>query len=179
MDLNAERFIPADVPATWQALNDPVVLQACIPGCEKFEAAGENRYEVTLLAKVGPVSARFKGTMQLSDLQPPTAYALTFEGQGGVAGFAKGRAAVQLKPGSQDGVAGTLMHYEVSSQVGGKLAQIGSRLIDAAARKTADDFFDRFVAQFPSAAPVAAVPAPASWWARLAAWFARLFGKAG
>ncbi len=177
MDLNAERFIPTDMASTWKALNDPAVLQACIPGCEKFEAVGNDRYEIQILAKVGPVSARFKGAMQLSDIEPPRAYALNFEGQGGVAGFAKGRASVRLSEGAQEGVAGTLMHYEVNAQVGGKLAQIGSRLVDAAARKTADDFFDRFVMQFP-AAPGAAAPAP-SFWARIAAWFARLFGKAG
>ncbi len=142
MQLSSTQTVPASVQATWQALNDPAFLKDCVPGCDEIELTGENQYKVRLSAKVGPVSAKFVGRMTLSDLQPPHAYSLTFEGQGGVAGFAKGRAHVSL---TADGATATLMTYQVEAQVGGKLAQIGARLIDSAARKLADDFFASFV----------------------------------
>jgi carbon monoxide dehydrogenase subunit G len=142
MEMSATRSVPASVEATWRALNDPQFLKECVPGCEQIEATAENEYKVVMAAKVGPVSARFTGRMVLSNLQPPTAYDITFEGQGGAAGFAKGQAHVALVP---EGTDATAMSYTVTAQVGGKLAQIGSRLIDGAARKVADDFFSAFI----------------------------------
>ncbi len=167
MDMNGEQRIAADRQAVWQALNDLEVLQACIPGCESIEQLGENEHQLTLTAAVGPVKAKFKGRMRLADLDPPQAYRLAFEGQGGVAGFAKGEAQVRLEPDGE----GTLMRYAAQAQVGGKLAQVGSRLIDAAAKKLADDFFAAFKARVaPAGAPEPAAevaPAPA---AGLPAW---------
>lgn len=142
MLLSSTQTVPASVEATWLALNDPAILKECVPGCEEIELTGDNQYAVRLRAKVGPVSAKFAGRMTITDMQPPHAYSLTFEGQGGVAGFAKGSAHVTL---AEDGPAATLMTYEVEALVGGKLAQIGARLIDSAARKLADDFFATFV----------------------------------
>ncbi len=141
MEMTGEQMIPASQQAVWDALNDPGVLKACVPGCESIERVGENEYQVLMVARVGPVAARFKGRLALSDIQPPESYAITFEGQGGAAGFAKGGAKVRLvaeNPGT------TRLAYEAKASVGGKLAQIGSRLVDAAARKVADDFFRNF-----------------------------------
>lgn len=146
MQLASTRSVPASVEATWNALNDPAFLKDCVPGCESIELTGENEYKVRLAAKVGPVSAKFAGKMTISDLQPPNSYSITFEGQGGVAGFAKGKAQVSLAPEGEGGSA-TAMTYQVEALVGGKLAQIGARLIDGAARKLADDFFAAFVAK--------------------------------
>lgn len=175
MDIHAERFIPATPQATWDALNNPEVLKGCIPGCDSFERTGDEAYQLQMLAKVGPVSAKFKGQMQMRDVQAPTGYTIQFEGQGGVAGFAKGSARVDLEAHTQEGVAGTMMRYAAQAQIGGKLAQIGSRLVDAAARKMADDFFERFVASFPAptlAPPPAEAPAATApgLWARLWRW---------
>lgn len=142
MEMSSTRSVPASVETTWRALNDPQFLQGCVPGCELIEPAGVNEYKVMMAAKIGPVSARFTGRMQLSDLVVPTSYTITFEGQGGAAGFAKGRAHVKLAP---EPAGSTAMSYQVDAQVGGKLAQIGARLIDGAARKVADDFFAAFV----------------------------------
>ena len=141
MEMTGEQLIAAPQKAVWDALNDPAVLKACVPGCESIERTGENEYLVLMVARVGPVSAKFKGKLTLSDIKPPQSYALSFEGQGGPAGFAKGGAKVRL-----DGVAGdkTRLGYDVKASVGGKLAQIGSRLVDAAAKKVADDFFRNF-----------------------------------
>jgi uncharacterized protein len=143
MEMSGEQLIPAPQKAVWEALNDPAVLKACVPGCESIELIGENEYLVLMVARVGPVSAKFKGKLILSDIKPPTSYALTFEGQGGPAGFAKGGAQVRL---SGEGNA-TKLSYDVKASVGGKLAQIGSRLVDAAAKKVADDFFRNFNAK--------------------------------
>ncbi len=117
------------------------MLKACIPGCESIEPSGENEFDVVLTAKVGPVSARFKGKLRLTDINPPQSYNLAFEGQGGVAGFARGGAEVKLTPEGEDQ---TRLAYAVKAAVGGKLAQIGSRLIDGAARKLAEQFFNAF-----------------------------------
>jgi carbon monoxide dehydrogenase subunit G len=157
MDLVQTRRIAAPPETVWQALVDPVTLQACIPGCEAFEATGDNEYRTTLLARVGPVSARFTGRMQLVDVQPPHRYTLRFEGQGGAAGFARGSADVALTP-AEGGVASDLS-YTVKAQVGGKLAQIGNRLIDGAAQKLADDFFARFSRTVEAAAQPSGPPA--------------------
>ena len=141
MEMTGEQHVPVSQEKTWQALNDLDVLKACIPGCETIVASGENEYDVVLTAKVGPVSAKFKGKLKLSDMNPPSSYNLAFEGQGGVAGFARGSAQVNLTP---EGGEATLLGYAVKANVGGKLAQIGSRLIDGAARKLAEQFFSAF-----------------------------------
>lgn len=141
MEMTGEQHIPVSQEKTWQALNDLEVLKACIPGCESIVASGENEYDVVLTAKVGPVSAKFKGKLKLADIDAPNSYNLAFEGQGGVAGFARGSAQVKLEPEGDDK---TRLGYAVKASVGGKLAQIGSRLIDGAAKKLAEQFFSAF-----------------------------------
>ncbi|MFP3891118.1 carbon monoxide dehydrogenase subunit G [uncultured Ralstonia sp.] len=145
MELTQTHLLPVPLQTAWDALNDPAVLQRCIPGCESITAAGDNAYDVAMTAAVGPVKARFKGRMELTDIVPPTSYRLNFDGQGGAAGFGKGTAQVQLAP---EGPTVTRLSYTAHAQVGGKLAQIGSRLVDGAARKLADEFFQRFAAEF-------------------------------
>lgn len=151
MDMTGERRIPAPREEVWAALNDPEVLKAAIPGCESLEKTSETEMKATAAVKIGPIAARFTGKVQLSDIDPPNGYTIGGEGQGGVAGFAKGGAKVRLDP---DG-AGTLLRYEVNAQVGGKIAQLGARLIDATAKSMADQFFNRFTAHLtpPEAAP--------------------------
>jgi carbon monoxide dehydrogenase subunit G len=141
MEMTGEQRIPAPQAETWKALNDPAVLKECVPGCEAIDPAGDNAYTVQMTARVGPVSAKFKGKLVLSNIKAPHSYSITFEGQGGVAGFAKGGADVTLTP---DGADATRLGYQVKANVGGKLAQIGSRLVDAAAQKVANDFFAAF-----------------------------------
>jgi uncharacterized protein len=141
MEMTGEQQVPVSQDKTWQALNDLEVLKACIPGCESIVPSGENQYDVVLTARVGPVSAKFKGKLVLADIDPPNSYNLSFEGQGGVAGFARGSAQVSLTPAGDDA---TRLGYAVKANVGGKLAQIGSRLIDGAARKLAEQFFSAF-----------------------------------
>ena len=140
MDMSGSRTVPADIETTWRALNDPEVLKVCIAGCESVERVSDNEYRLMMTARVGPVSARFTGRIVLADIVVPTSYTLSFEGQGGAAGFAKGEARVALA----DNNPGTRIDYQAKAQVGGKLAQIGSRLVDGAAAKVADDFFARF-----------------------------------
>lgn len=140
MEMSGEERIPASQADTWAALNDPEMLKACVPGCETIDLLAENEYQVLMVARIGPVSAKFKGKLALSDLKPPHSYAIAFEGQGGAAGFGKGSAQVQLAPDDE----GTRLSYQVKASVGGKLAQIGSRLVDAAARKLSQDFFAAF-----------------------------------
>ena len=156
MEMTNSRVIPAPPESVWAALTDPEFLKACLPGCETFERVGDDAFRAVMAAKVGPVSARFTGTMTMADVVPPTGYTLKFEGQGGAAGFANGEARVTLSPA--DG-AGTRLAYSVKAQVGGKLAQIGSRLIDGAAAKIADDFFARFSERL-TPSPAAAAEAP-------------------
>ena len=158
MEMTNSRVIPAPPESVWAALTDPEFLKACLPGCETFERVGDDAFRAVMAAKVGPVSARFTGTMTMADVVPPTGYTLKFEGQGGAAGFANGEARVTLSPA--DG-AGTRLAYSVKAQVGGKLAQIGSRLIDGAAAKIADDFFARLAETLgpPPATPEAAAEA--------------------
>ena len=167
MEMQSSRTVPAPVPTVWAALNDPAFLKDCIPGCETIEPDGANAYRIAMAARIGPVAAKFNGRMQLADIDPPNGYTLSFEGQGGAAGFAKGAAKVGLIP-DQNGAA-TTMSYIVTAQVGGKIAQIGSRLVDGAAQKLADDFFARFsdkvaasAAPVPAAAEPATAPAPAA-----------------
>jgi uncharacterized protein len=140
MEMSGEQLIPASQQQTWDALNDPGMLKQCVPGCESIEPLGDNQYQVLMVARVGPVSAKFKGKLALSDIQPPESYSIAFEGQGGAAGFAKGGARVRLSAEGES----TRLSYEAKANVGGKLAQIGSRLVDAAAKKVADDFFRNF-----------------------------------
>jgi carbon monoxide dehydrogenase subunit G len=140
MEMTGEQLVPAPQRVVWDALNDPAMLKASVPGCEGIDPIGENQYQVLMVARVGPVSAKFKGKLTLSDVKPPESYSIAFEGQGGAAGFAKGGAQVRLAPEGDK----TKLSYDVKASVGGKLAQIGSRLVDAAARKVADDFFRNF-----------------------------------
>ncbi len=140
MEMKGEQTIAAPQQLVWAGLNDPQVLKACVPGCESITLVAENAYEVLMVARVGPVSAKFKGKLTLSDIRPPESYSIAFEGQGGAAGFAKGGAQVRLEPAGSD----TKLSYDTQANVGGKLAQIGSRLVDAAARKVANDFFRNF-----------------------------------
>jgi len=143
MELKGERTLPVDRAAAWAALNDPERLKAAIPGCETMERTGDNEYRVELVAALGPVRAKFRGKLRVEDAVVPERYTLRFEGEGGAAGFAKGTAHVSLA----DQGAATLVSYTVSSQVGGRIAQVGSRLIDSAALKLADDFFAAFERQ--------------------------------
>jgi hypothetical protein len=149
MEMKGEQLIPMSQDATWAALNDIAILKDCIPGCESIEQVADNEYQVLMTAKVGPVNAKFKGRMTVRDADPPHAYTLVFEGQGGVAGFAKGEATVALSP--QD--AGTKLDYTAKATIGGKLAQVGARLIDGVARKLAGQFFDAFNKRVSSKTP--------------------------
>jgi len=179
MEMLGNRRLAITQQQAWEALNDPETLKKCIPGCDKFELTGENTYSVGLAVKIGPVSAKFSGKVMLSDIVAPDGYKLTFEGQGGVAGFAKGSSSVSLKPvavadsaPTAEGApaaeaapvaptpAGCELDYTVQAQVGGKIAQLGQRLIDGAAKSTADDFFKRFEAEMQSryGPPPAAAP---------------------
>ena len=149
MDLQGERLIPAPVPVTWAALNDPDALKACIAGCESLQRTGDDAFAALVAVKVGPVSARFKGSLQMTNVQAPNSYTINFDGQGGVAGFGKGSADVALAPvGTQ-----TRLTYTARAQVGGKMAQVGSRLIDAAAGKLTEDFFKAFEAHLLASHP--------------------------
>jgi carbon monoxide dehydrogenase subunit G len=149
MEMLGNRRLGVTQQQAWDALNDPETLKKCIPGCDKFELTGDNQYTVALAVKVGPVSAKFNGKVSLADITAPDSYKLSFEGQGGVAGFAKGSSSVSLKPVA-DGGEGCELDYTVQAQVGGKIAQLGQRLIDGAAKSTADDFFKRFEAEMQS-----------------------------
>jgi carbon monoxide dehydrogenase subunit G len=146
MDMTGERRIPAPRQKVWTALNDPAVLKASIPGCESLEKTSDTDLKATAAVKIGPIAARFTGKVQLLDLDPPNSYRIEGEGQGGVAGFAKGGAVVKLV----DDGDGTLLTYDVKAQVGGKIAQLGARLIDATAKQMADLFFNNFVTQVES-----------------------------
>src|SRR5689334_16118709 len=155
MEMNGSRIVPTDIETTWRELNDPDVLRSCIPGCETIERVSDTESRVTMTARVGPVSAKFSGRLLLADVAAPRCYTLKFEGQGGAAGFANGAAKVELSPVE----GGTSIDYVVTAQVGGKLAQIGSRLVDGAAAKVANDFFARFVERARSGvAPEATAP---------------------
>lgn len=161
MDMKGEERIPAPREVVWDALNDPEVLKACIPGCQTLEKTSDTSFSATVQAKVGPVKAKFAGDVTLTDIDPPNGYKISGEGKGGAAGFAKGGAVVSL---AEDG-GETVLTYEVDANVGGKLAQIGSRLIDSTAKKMAGEFFSKFneeVAAKAAGAPAAeAAPAPA------------------
>src|SRR3974377_863388 len=143
MTMTGEVQLPAKREVVWEKLNDPEVLKACIPGCEELNKESDNEFRAVATTKVGPVKARFKGRVQLTDLDPPNGYRISGEGDGGVAGFAKGGATVSLA--DKDG--GTLLTYNVEAQIGGKLAQLGQRLINGAAKMVADEFFGNFAGQ--------------------------------
>jgi carbon monoxide dehydrogenase subunit G len=140
MTMSGEVQLPASRETVWAKLNDPEVLKTCVPGCEQLDKISDTEFQAIASIKVGPVKARWKGKVRLSDLDPPNGYKISGEGEGGVAGFAKGGATVELA--DKDG--GTLLSYNVEAQIGGKLAQLGQRLINSAAKKTADDFFANF-----------------------------------
>ncbi len=151
MDMQGSRQLAITQQQAWDALNDPAVLKACIPGCDKVEPTGENQYAIGMALKIGPVSAKFAGKIVLSEIVPPTSYTINFEGQGGAAGFGKGNSAVLLKPND----AGCELTYTVHASVGGKVAQLGQRLVDGAAKSMAEDFFKRFDDTMRTAHPAA------------------------
>jgi carbon monoxide dehydrogenase subunit G len=148
MDMAGEQLLLLPQSQVWDALNDPQILKACIPGCESITQAADNQYSIMMTAAVGPVKAKFNGSLTLSDIDPPNSYSLAFTGSGGAAGFGKGGARVSLSPDGN----GTKLVYTATAQVGGKLAQVGSRLIDGVAKKMAEEFFTRFKAALPQAA---------------------------
>jgi len=176
MELASQQSLPVAKPQAWEALNDVELLKQAIPGCESFLPAGENRYDLVIAAAVGPVKAKFRSKLQLLDVVAPDSYTMQFDGQGGPAGFGKGTAKVRLEAVA-DGT--TMLQYAVHAQVGGKIAQVGSRLVDMAAQKMAQDFFENFqaavVAKYAPPA-VAAAPVRPGLWARLVAALRRLFG---
>ena len=173
MDMQASRQLAVTQQQAWDALNDPEVLKVCIPGCDKVEATGPEQFTVGVALKIGPVSAKFAGKITLGDMYPPNSYTLTFDGQGGAAGFSKGSAKVVLTPNE----GGCELAYTVHAQVGGKLAQLGQRLVDGAAKSMAEDFFKRFDDEMrrrypaPAAAePVAPSAEPVAPVANIPAW---------
>jgi len=163
MDMTGEYIVAAPRETVWRALNDPAILKQCIAGCQELVKTSDTSFAAKVQARVGPVSANFSGKVNLTELDPPNGYRISGEGTGGAAGFAKGGATVRLT----DEGAGTKLSYKVEAQIGGKLAQIGSRLVDGTARKMADDFFSNFStlvsnqAHPGGAAPAAATPPPA------------------
>ena len=191
MTMTGEVTLPAERPKVWALLNDPDVLKSAIPGCESLERTGDNGFAAVVKTKIGPVSATFKGKVELTDIVPLVGYTIKGEGEGGVAGFAKGGAKVRLA----DAPGGTLLSYDVEANVGGKIAQLGSRLIDGVAKSMADKFFSSFAAAASAAAGPAAQPiataaaaavesaaaarsAPAantSWFRRVWEWFMSLW----
>ncbi|UCG96477.1 MAG: carbon monoxide dehydrogenase subunit G [Burkholderiales bacterium] len=184
MELRGERLLAADRATAWAALNDTEMLRLCVPGCESIIATGENQFEIVMTAAVGPVKARFKGKMALADIDAPNAYTMKFDASGGQTGFARGEARVTL---TEQSSRQTKLTYVANAHIGGKLAQVGSRLIDAAAGATADKFFEAFGAQLAArAAPAAEAGAPAQpvaparigFFSLLLAFLKRLFGRA-
>ncbi len=161
MQMQGQRELPVSQALAWHALNDPAILKACIPGCDSIEASDAEHFKVSMAIRIGPVSARFQGLISLLDVRAPEAYTLRFEGQGGTAGFGKGQSQVVLEAQPD----GCLLRYTVEAQMGGKIAQLGQRLIDGAANKLAEDFFKRLEAELVRVAdsqePVpAGAPAP-------------------
>ena len=175
MQMQGQRSINASRDVVWQALNDPEVLKACIPGCDEMEKTSATTFEASVVQKVGPMKARFKGVVELSDIVEGESYTISGEGKGGAAGFAKGGATVHLTDNGQD----TLLVYQAEARVGGKLAQLGSRLIDGFAKKMANEFFTRFQeaveqpAEEPLAEPEAEGDPPEE---KKIGWFKRMFG---
>lgn len=179
MQLTSQQTLPVSQALAWQALNDTGMLKAAIPGCEALNLVADNEYEVLLTAAIGPVKAKFKGKLKLSDLQPPESYRIAFEGQGGAAGHGKGSAAVRLEPTGENA---TTLHYTANATVGGKIAQIGSRLVDMAAQKMAAEFFSKFNAELeakygPPPAPPEAAADEAEEGEKKPGFFKRMFGR--
>lgn len=174
MDLSSQQALPVTPQQAWDALNDVDLLKAAIPGCESITPNGEDGFDLLVAAAIGPVKAKFKGRLKLLDVVAPTSYTMQFDGQGGAAGFGKGSAKVRLEPDAGDG---TMLHYTVHAQVGGKIAQVGSRLVDMAAQKMAGEFFENFrkalEEKYPRPAEALAPPAPAP--AAAPGFFARLW----
>jgi uncharacterized protein len=164
MQMNDSQRIPASRDKVWAALNDPLILKQCIPGCQSLDMSSPTEMTAVVVFKVGPVKATFGGKVTLSDLDPPNSYRISGEGSGGVAGFAKGGAAVRLESESSDV---TILHYEVDAQIGGKLAQLGGRLIDSTARKLAGEFFTSFGEVVGGVAEAPAEAAPKGWLGKL------------
>ena len=165
MKITGEHRIPADRNTVWKALNDPEVLKLCLPGCDSIEKTSDTHMNAKITTRIGPVKASFSGAVTLSDLDPPNGYTITGEGQGGAAGFASGGAKVKLV---EDGPNATVLSYEAEARVGGKLAQIGSRLIDSTVKKLSEEFFGAFAATVgamagaPASAPTVADTAAAA-----------------
>jgi carbon monoxide dehydrogenase subunit G len=155
MDMQGTRQLAVSQQQAWSALNNPDVLKACIPGCDRIDLGEDQQYLISMAVKIGPVSAKFSGKISLLDLNPPASYTLNFEGQGGVAGFGKGTAQVKLIPND----AGCELQYVVNAQVGGKIAQLGQRLIDGAAKSLSEDFFRKFDVETAKMFPADASPA--------------------
>jgi carbon monoxide dehydrogenase subunit G len=170
MEMQGSRQLSVTQQQAWEALNDPEVLKLCIPGCDKVEATGENQYAIGMALKIGPVSAKFGGKIALADIVAPDSYTISFEGQGGAAGFGKGSAKVLLVPNAE----GCELQYGVNAQVGGKVAQLGQRLIDGAAKSLSEDFFKRFDKEMRKRHGPAEDEAPTE---DKAGWLARLTGK--
>ena len=158
MEMQGSRQLAVTQQQAWEAINDPQVLQACIPGCESMQADGPDRYTVVMAVRIGPVAARFNGKVALSDVQAPQSCTIAFDGQGGAAGFGMGSAKVRLSPLDT----GCLLAYEATAQVGGKIAQVGQRLVDGVARSMAEDFFRRFDEEMGRRHPGQAEPAGAA-----------------
>ena len=185
MELKGERTLPASRQVAWDALNDVEVLRLCVPGCESITATAENKYAVVVNTAIGPVKARFTGKLELADIDAPNGYTIKFDGTGGQAGFARGDARVTLESLAPQQ---TKLTYVATSQVGGRLAQVGSRLIDAAAGAMADRFFAAFSDQLSAraapagaaapAAGAAAKPATIGFWSLFVAFLRRLFSRA-
>ncbi|WP_454754084.1 CoxG family protein [Cupriavidus necator] len=184
MKMNEEKELPVAQDIAWQALNDITLLQTCIPGCESIQQKDDGSFEVLITAAVGPIKAKFKGQMHMKDIVAPTSYTLEFSGQGGAVGYGRGEAGVALSPLASGK---TLLRYTATASVGGKLAQVGSRLIDMAAQKMAADFFDAFLAELTKRYAAAPQPAPAvvasqrhagpGLFASFVTWLGRMFGK--
>jgi uncharacterized protein len=159
MEMQGKRELAVTQQQAWESLNNPEVLKLCIPGCDKIESTGPDKYAIGMALKIGPVSAKFAGNIQLADINPPDSYTLSFDGQGGAAGFGKGSSKVTLLPLPNGGCE---LNYSVNASVGGKIAQLGQRLIDAASKSMADDFFKRFDVQmqerYPAVAPAVSSP---------------------
>ena len=180
MDMTGEQLIPARREVVWAALNDTDVLRECLPGCEAIERKSDTELTATIALRVGPVKATFNGHVTLSDLDPPRGYRITGEGSGGVAGFARGGATVRL----EDQGTATLLRYEAKAEVGGKIAQLGARLVDSTAKRLAGEFFERFGAvatardaTVPAAPEPVGSPASPGWWSRLREWLGRLLSR--
>jgi len=181
VELKGERLLPAGRATAWDLLNDSEVLKQCVPGCESMTRSGPNTYDVVMTAAIGPVKARFKGKLSLTDIEPPSRYRLLFDGQSAQAGFARGEARVELQEISSQR---TKLSYSATAHIGGKLAQIGARLVDAAAGATADKFFQSFAAQLsarvaaegPGVAPVPAASG-STFWSWLKSFVKHLFSR--